>query len=125
MNLRMGSKIGFTKEMDFVVLIVTWFLFASYFRSHAHRTSLGLFHAWVLLTSVVSLFSLIAIGYFDRHIPKPEMSDVVSLLFALPFSAFVAKWLLMLTSNIPPIRYTEALQASVWVAFVFESAQII
>jgi len=123
MSLRLGTKIGFTKEVDFAVLIVSWFLIASIFRTH--RVNLGLFHAWVLLTSIISLFSLTAIGYFDHHIPKPEMSDVVSLLLVLPLSAFVAKWLLMLTSNIPPIRYTEAFRSSVWVALVFELAQIV
>jgi len=123
MKLRMGTKIGLRKEVEFLVLIDTWLLFGALFGSI--RTNPSLFAAWILITSLISILSLTAIGYFDHHIPKPEMSSVVSLLVALPFSAFVSKWLLMLTSHVPPIRYSEAFRVSVWVALVFEFLQFV
>src|SRR5689334_11137753 len=111
MNFGNGARIGLSKKVDFMVLLIAWSVLASLFAT-PHRTR-GLFPAWILLATVLSIISLSAIGYFDRHIPKPELSSVVSLLFAMPLSAFVAKWIMMLSSNIPPIRYSEAFRVAI------------
>jgi len=120
MNL-IAPKIGFGKEENFLVLVAGWFLFGSLFQSL--RPPPGIFPAWVLLTSAFSIITLSAIGYFQRYTPQPELSGVLSLFLALPFSAVYSKWLFVLVAHAPPIRYLEALRASVWVALVFESSQ--
>src|SRR5258706_513146 len=84
---------------------------------------MGFFLVWVLLTSAVSMFTRSAIGYFEHHIPKPELSGVLSLLLVLPFSALYSKWLLALAAHATLIRSPEALRASVWVGLVFEASQ--
>src|SRR5687767_14518807 len=109
-----AAKLGMGREAEMVVMVAAWFFFGSLFKTIEMTPSF--FVAWVLLSSLLSMIMLSAIGYFDHPIPMPELSSVVSLLFALPISALVSKWLLMLTSHIPDIRYTEALRASVWVA---------
>lgn len=124
MNFRLGKKIGLAKPADFLGLVASWFLFGAMLFPSAH-TAPGIYTAWIFLASFLSLFSLGAIGYFEHHIPKPDLSGLVSLLFALPFSALLAKWLLMLTSHLPPVRYSEMLWAAIGVALLFEAAQLI
>lgn len=123
MRFRLGKKIGLSKPADLLALIASWLLFSSFFKSS--QASPGVFVLWILLTSVFSMLLLGAIGYFEHHIPKPDFTDLMSLLFALPSSAFLAKWMLMLTSHVPPVHYKEALYASVGVAVVFEIGQMI
>lgn len=121
MNLNADGKIGLGKEIDAMVLAASWSVFGSLFETV--RTPRGNFWAWVLLTSMLSMISLSAIGYFDRYTPQPELTGVLSLLVALPFSAFCSKWLIIIITGLPMIEYPEALRASVWVAIVFELSQ--
>jgi lipopolysaccharide/colanic/teichoic acid biosynthesis glycosyltransferase len=123
MNFRLSGLIGLGKKVDFLVLLAAWYILGSLFAKP--HIAPGLFPAWVLITTIISMITLSAIGYFDHHIPKPELSSVVSLLFALPLSAFLAKWIMMLSSNVPPIRYSAAFRASIWVALAFELSQIL
>ena len=62
-------------------------------------------------------------GYFERYTPQPELSGVLSLLLALPVSAFCARWMVAWASKEPLIPYHEVLRASIWVALVFEFSQ--
>jgi lipopolysaccharide/colanic/teichoic acid biosynthesis glycosyltransferase len=112
-----------TKPMDVVVLLVSWYVFGLWF--HTSKSAHGLFPIWVLLASLLSMITLGTIGYYDHQIPVPDISGVVTLLFALPLAALTAKWLLMLTSHIPPIRYSETLKASGGVALVFEILHVV
>ena len=120
----LGKKIGLSKPADFLGLVASWFLFGSLFFQSAQMAPV-IYVIWIFLASWLSLITLTAIGYFEHHIPKPELSSVVNLMFALPLSGIVAKWLLMLTSHIPPIRYAEAFRASIFVAILFEVGQVI
>ena len=124
MIFNLGKKIGLSKPADFVGLFASWLLFGSLFFRSAQTAPLT-YLAWVLLTSWLSLIFLEAIGYFEHHIPKPELNSVVSLLLVLPLSAVVCKWLMMMTSHVPPIQYWEALCVAVPVAFLFEAGQMI
>jgi lipopolysaccharide/colanic/teichoic acid biosynthesis glycosyltransferase len=123
MSLQMGTKIGLSKRTDFFVLFASWYVFGWLFQT-AHYAA-HVFPIWVLLTSSLSMMFLVAIGYFDHHIPKPYLNGILSLFVALPISALVAKWLLMLTSHVPSIRYSQAFKASYVVAIVFEMAQVL
>ena len=115
MNLHVQPKIGFSRQVDLLFLASSWFLFGFLFQSLRGITPA--FLLWVLLTSLLSMLSLGAIGYFDHHIPKPELSGVLTLFLALPVSAFFCKWFIALVTGVQVIRYSEALRASVWVAF--------
>ena len=101
MKFRVDKKIGLSKTADFLGLAATWFLFSSLFSSVQSHP--GVYVAWVLLTSALSMFLLGAMGYFEHHIPKPEYGGIISLICALPFSAFLAKKFSTLISGATPV----------------------
>jgi lipopolysaccharide/colanic/teichoic acid biosynthesis glycosyltransferase len=121
MNLSIERRIGFGRQADFLVLAASWFAFGSLFKTV--QTPPSLFVSWVLITTALLVLSLDAIGYFDRYTPQPELSGVLSLLLALPFSAFAARWLVAWATKAPLMPYHEVLRSSVWVAMAFEMAQ--
>jgi lipopolysaccharide/colanic/teichoic acid biosynthesis glycosyltransferase len=120
-NLSLERKMGFGRQADFLVLAASWFAFGSLFQSG--HTPTGLFIAWVLLTTSLLILFLDAIGYFDRHIPQPELSGVLSLFIALPLAAFCSRWIIAWIAQSPLLPYHEMLRASVWVAMAFELCQ--
>lgn len=122
MKFKMGKQIGLSKTGDFLGLAASWLLFISFF-PHA-VTAPALYLIWLLLSSFLAIMLLGTVGYFEHHIPRPELSGIVNLLFAVPLSALSAKWFMALTSHIPPVRYSEVLAASIGVALVFEVAQL-
>jgi lipopolysaccharide/colanic/teichoic acid biosynthesis glycosyltransferase len=121
MNLSMERRIGFGRQADFVVLAASWFAFGSIFETV--HTSPPLFLTWVVLATLLLVISLDAIGYFERYTPQPELSSVISLFLALPFSALGARWVIARLSHAPMLPYHEVLRASVWVALSFELCQ--
>lgn len=123
MKFNIGKRIGLNMVGDYVGLVASWLLFISFFSDVP--TAPGTYVTWVLLSSFLSMMLLGAIGYFEHHIPQPLLGGIISLFFGIPVSAFLSKWLLLLTSNFPPVRYTEILWASFGVAIVFEVAQIV
>ncbi len=121
MNLSLERRFGFGRQADFLVLAASWFAFGSLFETV--QTPAPLFTAWVFLTTALLVLLLDAIGYFDRYTPQPELSSVLSLLIALPLSAFAARWIIAWMSKSPLIPYREVLRASIWVGVVFELSQ--
>jgi lipopolysaccharide/colanic/teichoic acid biosynthesis glycosyltransferase len=120
-SLLVDRSLGFGKEADMFVLAACWFTFGTLFQTV--RTPPNVFLAWVLGTTVLLMISLDAIGYFERFTPHPELSGVLSLLLAVPFSAFCARWAVAWATGAPLLPYSEALRASIWVAMAFELSQ--
>jgi len=123
MNFRVESNIGLGKPINFFILATSWFLSGFLFNTIAMNP--GMYLTWVLLTTTLSILSLSAIGYFDHHVPKPEINGVMSLLLVLPLSAIVSKWALLVITQAPLIRYAETLKAAVLVAGFFELFQVL
>src|SRR5687768_6172481 len=98
-SLILERRIGFGRQADFLVLAASWFAFGSLFQTEHIPPSI--FIAWVLLTTALLVISLDAIGYFDRYTPQPELSGVLSLFLALPFSAFLARWVVARVTETP------------------------
>jgi lipopolysaccharide/colanic/teichoic acid biosynthesis glycosyltransferase len=119
--ISLDRQIGFGRQADFLVLAASWCAFGWLFQSVP--TPPGPFITWVLLTTALLILSLDALGYFDHHTPQPELSGVLGLLLAIPFSAFCARWMIVWTAKAPLLPYREVVRASVWVAMTFESAQ--
>ncbi len=121
MKFRLSKKIGFSRPADFLGLLASWLLFTSVFSTN--DTAPVAYVIWVFLTAAISLSLLDAVGYFEHHIPKPEFSDLLSLLMVLPLSALLAKWIILLSYAPVPFRYSEAVWAAPCVALSFELGQ--
>ncbi|HVO33648.1 MAG TPA: sugar transferase, partial [Elusimicrobiota bacterium] len=121
MNLSAKNRIGATTTVDFVIMAVAWIFFA--LDVQTVHTPIALLMIWALLTTSVSIMLLAAIGYFDRYLPKPTWTGILSLALALPASAIYSKWVLVVMTHIPLVRYREILLASAWVSVVFELTQ--
>lgn len=124
MGYKLEKMMGASKPVELLALVISW-LFVSVFLFSSVLTTPRTYVAWIALASGISLISLDWIGFFELHIPKPKLCGLVSLLLALPFSAFFAKWLLMAASLEPRIGNTEALCAALLAAAVFGSAQVL
>ncbi len=121
MNAGVVEKSGFGREVDFLIMAGSWYLFGSLFEPA--RSTPSLFFAWVLLASALSMLALSMTRYFEWHVPKGELSGALSLFLILPFSALVSSALLSLTARAPTIGIPAALRASVWVVLIVESSQ--
>ena len=122
MNFKLEKPLGLSKPADLLGLAVCWLL-VGFFLFPAASTDPKTYLLWIGLTSWFSLISLYAIGFFEHHIPKPELSGLVSLLIALPFSAFLSKWLLVVVFRAPRIGKWQMSWAALLVAVAFESWQ--
>jgi lipopolysaccharide/colanic/teichoic acid biosynthesis glycosyltransferase len=120
-NLSIERRIGFGRQADFLVLAASWFAFGSLFETA--QIPAGVFTSWVLLTTAILVVALDAIGYFDRYTPQPELSGVLCLFLAIPFSAFFARAVVSAVTRTPLLPYYVVIRSSVWVAMAFELAR--
>lgn len=122
MNSKLEKMIGPSKTVELFALVISW-IFVSLYIFPSVQTAPKAYVAWIALVSWLSLISLDWIGYFELHIPKPQLCGLVCLLLALPFSAFLAKGVLAAASLEPQIGNSQALLAALLAVLLFGSAQ--
>lgn len=124
MNWKLEKMLGLSKPVELLGLIVSWLL-VSLFPFSSVLITPKTYIVWIMLTSWFSLILLDWFGFFELHLSKPKHSGFVSLLLALPLSAFLAKWLLMAAFLEPHIGNAEAFRAALLVALVFGTVQVL
>jgi lipopolysaccharide/colanic/teichoic acid biosynthesis glycosyltransferase len=122
MNYKLEKLIGLSKPIELLGLVMSWLLVSLFFFSSVRATP-KTYVIWIALTSGLSLISLDWLGFFQLHVPKPKMSGFVCLFLALPFSAFLSKYLLAAAAREPTIGNMEASCAVALVALVFGASQ--
>lgn len=121
MNIGAVAKSGFGRQVDFVLMAAGWYFFGALFQTV--RPGHGAILGWVLLASGISMLALGSIRYFERHVPKSDLSGPLSLFLVLPLAALLSRGLLSWAAHAPPISVAAALRASVWVVLAFEASQ--
>jgi lipopolysaccharide/colanic/teichoic acid biosynthesis glycosyltransferase len=120
MSLQAAVKNDFGRPGNMLLLSVCWFLSGSVFRDVLSSPADIL--PWFLGASFLSVLALGAVGYFERHLPRTRMGELLNLFLVLPSSALAAKGFLDWADRPPPFGIAAAVIAAGGAAFLFESA---